>query len=93
MTGFVPGLVGEIEFDGGAGGFGLRGQQRVRLFMRGEQGFDALAKGCVVVAGTIEKCGAFVRRLGERGGKQGFFAVCVHGAAGSKGFEARIDNR
>ena len=64
--------------DGGSARFGLRGQQRLRFLVRREQCVEALAEACIAFTHDVEKRGAFLRRLFQRQGKQGFFAGWVH---------------
>ena len=80
--GFV-GRIGEVELDRGTGSFGLCGEQRLGLFVRGEQGFEALAQGGVAVAVGVEKRGrasaaglpsASANRASSR---LGFMAACI----------------
>ena len=52
--------------------------ERLRLLMRGEQGFETLAQVRVALAFGVQKCGAFLRRLFHRQGEQVFFAGWVH---------------
>jgi hypothetical protein len=49
------------------------------LFVRGEQGFEALAQRGIAFAHGVQKCRALVRRLFQRQGKQGFFAGGIQG--------------
>jgi hypothetical protein len=48
------GRIGEVEFDRGASGFGLRGQQCFELLVRRQQGFKPLAEGAVITALAVE---------------------------------------
>ncbi len=52
------GRIGEIELDGGSARFGLRGQKRFGLLVRGEQSFQALAQGGVAGASLIQESSA-----------------------------------
>lgn len=52
--GFV-GSIGEVELEDGPNGFGLGGQQRLRLLVRGQQGVEPLAQGRGAVAGAVQK--------------------------------------
>ncbi len=51
--------VSEVELDGRAGGFGLRGWQRFRSLARGEQRVDAGAQCRIAFAHGVQKCGRF----------------------------------
>ena len=51
------------------------GGQWLRLVVRGQQGFQALAQGGVAVAGGVQERRALVGRLFQRGSKQHFFPI------------------
>ena len=65
--------LGEVELDSKPERLSLRDQQRLLLLMRGEQGAAAGAQCRVAFASGVEPRSAFLRRLGQRRLKRGFF--------------------
>lgn len=70
---------------------GLGGQQRLRLFVRREQGLQPRPQSTVADAFPVEPVPPLALRFGERELEQQFFTGCVHRQVG--GHRSRIDNK
>ena len=90
--GFV-GSIGEIGLDRGAARFGLRGQHRFGLCMRGEERFKAGAQGGIGSTLAVKKHRALGGRFRQCQLEQEFFASGIHVQVCLNGISPRIDNR
>ncbi len=76
-----PGDYGKVEFARGPRGFGLQGEQGLRLLANGWQGFGLLAKNGVIAALAVGPDRAFGGGFRERQSEQDFFVGGGHGTS------------